>query len=301
MRSLLFVLLLAGTVYGNVLTYEANVSGVPTTIYYPSCTFFCSRLPAVIILQGANVPAESYSLVATKIARLGAIVAVPDAPPIPAGPGIMIKAISPFTVLAVKQQLIDDDATNSPIKGRLRSNSFLLFGHSYGSVVAIIMASHDAATLCQGPLAQLCAGYTEFGPGLKGVIGYGASMVNFDGTRYDTNTTGVPVALIQGSEDGRTTFPNAVLTYYLSLDAPKILFELEGANHYGVTNTQTPPGAIPDPNPQEISQEASTTKIAVLTELLIQADVYDNALVKQLIYRRNRCGLIPVFDAEIDA
>lgn len=252
-------------------------------VYKPLLPF--GKYPAVIILQGANIDGEQYSMVAKKIAQYGVVVAVPDAPSIEIQPGFSMKAITPAIVLETKAKLFSD-------YGNLLNGDFILLGHSYGSVIATIMASNDAATVCSTYLAPLCAGYTGFGSGLKGVLGYGLSMIDQNNNHINTNTTGVPIASLQGELDSRTEWNNAIISYYTLVDSPKIMFKLEGHNHYGITNSQDQP--IPDDNIQAVSQENSTSRIALLVNLFIQSN--NNAAVKSLLYN-TYCSPFSVFDS----
>ena len=89
---------------------------------------------------------------------------------------------------------------------------------------------------------------------------------NPDSMIFGINNENIPVALVQGANDGISTSDEALATIAV-IDGPSeliyILNENNGANHYGITDVNNPPGAIPDPESQIISQEESIEEIAL--------------------------------------
>jgi alpha/beta superfamily hydrolase len=67
----------------------------------------------------------------------------------------------------------------------------------------------------------------------------------------DLNTSGVAVALMQGTRDGVESLAN-VLRTYPTLETPRRLITIEGANHYGITNGNNPFDAQPDFSPSTL-------------------------------------------------
>jgi len=273
-----------------------------TTVYFPTCLQACTgddgecsgtlaasdRFPAVIFLQGGSVDASHYEVISAKLASAGYIVAVPNAP-VQFIFGTTVQLTSPNLALAAKNLLISLDTTaSSGIFGRL-TQSFALSGHSFGGVMAVIAASHDAPFLCGagGPLAMLCFGYPGFGPGLKAVVAYGTSMVNRQQgpvVLTNTNTTGVPVVLVRGKLDGKLIIEDVHRTYDEALETPKAFIELDLANHYGITDTNGCTGCSAETIAQTKSQDWSTGKIKKIFVTALDAHVKNNANALNKIY-----------------
>jgi hypothetical protein len=104
---------------------------------------------------------------------------------------------------------------------------------------------------------------------------------NPDGEIFGINNEDIPVALVQGTNDGIGTPEEADATIAV-LEGPSELISIGGANHYGITdvnNNVDPndpknkiPGAIPDFSPQVIPQAVSIKQIAQATgEFLLEA------------------------------
>ncbi|MEU0485478.1 hypothetical protein ABZ260_40655, partial [Streptosporangium sp. NPDC006013] len=87
---------------------------------------------------------------------------------------------------------------------------------------------------------------------------------------------GVPVALVQGGLDGNNLPAAAGATYNALGAPPKALITVTGANHFGLTDTQTPPGAIPDASAQTLSQEESIDTAAKWSALFLRASLGDS-------------------------
>ncbi len=62
---------------------------------------------------------------------------------------------------------------------------------------------------------------------------------------------------MQGTADGVAAPAAAEGTYNVIQAPPKMLVSVTGANHCGITDTQNPVGAAPDPSAQTVSQETS--------------------------------------------
>jgi dienelactone hydrolase len=283
------------------VTSRDSITASATDIYYPVCPDLegsCNgsipsgvKFPGVILLQGGSVDAQYYSSIAFRIAASGYIVAVPNAPKSFFG-GIPVQLTSPNVSFAAKLLLIAlDSSSYSNISGRLLPNTFGILGHSFGGVAAIIAGSLDAANQCAfpfGPLRFLCAGYQGFGDGLKGIATYGTSLVDrfrLGGyTRFDTNTSGVPIALVLGKEDGRALSVDVTDTYNLSLETPKALIHIDNANHFGITDAQVLPGSSVDTNIQTKSQDWSVAMIGKVFQTFLDAHLKDNANARDKIY-----------------
>jgi len=307
--ALIFAILVAAVSASYVVSRESYPAS-NTVVYYPSCSSDdgaeCTaplpsdaRFPGVIFLQGGSVDASAYSTIASKLAGNGYIVALPNAPVTTSQFGQRVQQATPFLALAAKNLLISQSAdVNSPLYDRLVPE-FALFGHSLGGVIAIIAASNDAAARCRPPgpfgppgdLFFICAGYQGFGLGLKAVVTYGTNLFFRLGPTpilFNTNTSGMPVFLIRGKNDGRATLINTTNTYDASLETPKAFIELDNANHFGITDAQEIPFASIDTSPQTKSQDWSTSQIAKIAKDALDAHLKnDNAALDKIYVRKD--------------
>jgi len=245
-------------------------------------------------MQGGSVDQSYYSGIAEKIASYGYIVVAPNAPRAVVM-GTEVQLTSPHATLMAKNfiQAADVDPT-SDFYGHVKFDSFALFGHSFGGVMSIVAGSHDAAFLCSIPLRTLCANYTGFGAGLKAVVTYGTTTVDrARGTVniINSNTTGVPNILIRGKLDGRVLVGDFNTTYETCLETPKAYIELDGANHFGITDSQTVVGGSNDTSVQTKSQEWSITQIAKIAVTAFDAHLKnDNGAWKKIYTKRDLAG-----------
>jgi len=297
-------------------------------IYYPACIApGCSNendedcisplpsnatFPGIIFLQGGSVTAAAYSTFASKLASHGYIVAVPNAPVTFTEFGQRVQMTSPFIAVGAKNLLISLNLDqNSGIFGRLTPNTFGLFGHSLGGVIAIITGSNDVAARCRPPgpggppgdLFFVCSGFQGFGTGLKAVVTYGTSLFFRQGPTailFNTDTTGIPNILIRGKNDGRVPIINVTATYDSSLERPKAFIELDHANHFGITDAQVIPDATIDTSIQTKSQDWSTSKIAKIANIAFNAHLKNDASARKKIYEKKDIGgpAITVSDAQ---
>jgi hypothetical protein len=95
---------------------------------------------------------------------------------------------------------------------------------------------------------------------------------------FGINNENIPVALVQGSNDGIGTPDEGAATIAV-IDRPSELIPIDGANHYGITNENNPGAVlpnfippIPDLNDPTIPQEESIAQIARANgEFLLEA------------------------------
>jgi len=300
-------------------TSQEHVTSPPTDVYFPTCHAHdgcgedddddddCDRplnankrFPGVILLQGGSVDASAYTTIAAKIAAKGFIVAVPNAPITKTPPtNIPMQLSTPAIAVGAKTTLRTLSSTStSGIYNRLQDEAWSIVGHSFGGVIAMITGARDAAqqfSPAGGPLRFLCFGYTGFGSEVKAVIGYGASLIDRGHggpgvTLFNLNTTGVPTILIHGKNDGVNPLADDQTTYDALLEKPKALIELDYANHYGIADAQNIPGATPDPSSQTKSQDWSTTKIAKIIAVALDAHVNNKASALDKIYVSRSLG-----------
>ncbi|MFE3448980.1 alpha/beta hydrolase family protein [Nonomuraea sp. NPDC059194] len=250
-----------------VSQYETQIGADPATVYFPPGH---GPLPVALLLQGGNVPKESYSRFARTVAGFGFAVAVPD----------HRRAVGPVAGLfpeslqinaAAQWAAEENGRADSPLAGRVDHGRLVLLGHSFGAAAGLFSIGNTCTPpFCFGPVYQRPAT-------LRAAAFYGAS------TGAPIANGGVPVALVQGDADGSNVPAAARATYDGLASPPKAYVTIHGANHYGLTDTQNPPGARPDPSQQTISQDDSIDTAAKWSALFLRASLGDK-LAEAYVY-----------------
>jgi predicted dienelactone hydrolase len=228
------------------------------TTYYPdthSHGYKKPKYPVLALLQGANVPRTAYTKFCKELARYGYIVVVPDTKVTIPFPGYLANANAITNVLAYAKTA-NADAT-SPLHGIVDTKRMGVTGHSFGGVAGMCGGAKDGLTKC---LPLFFGGAYTKPKELKAGAFYGASLVRSNAL-IDLNTHGFPVALVQGAQD-TVAKPADAATTYPSLEKPKALITVAGADHYGITDTATVAGTVPDLAVQTLTQDQSTKLIA---------------------------------------
>ncbi|MBB2914327.1 putative dienelactone hydrolase [Streptosporangium becharense] len=250
---------------GLVGRYETRIGDDPATVHYPVGR---GAVPVALLLQGANVPAGSYGRFAGIVAGFGFAVAVPD----------HRRAVGPVSGLFPEQVQVnavaawaeaENSREGSPIAGRLDAGRLVLLGHSFGAAAGLFAVGNTCAVpFCSGPVYRRPAS-------LRAAVFHGAGTAAPGGGTVPIDNTGVPVALIQGGMDGVNPPAVARATYDGLGSPPKAFVTVTGANHFGLTDTQTPPGALPDPSPQALPQQESIDAAARWSALFLRASLGD--------------------------
>ncbi|WP_306357938.1 MULTISPECIES: hypothetical protein [unclassified Nocardia] len=210
-----------------------RVGGDTATVWYPSRTEH--RLPIALMLPGANVRGEYYSRFATALAGYGFVVVIPERYPLP---GYSLPSEHSVTEVVARARAADPA---SAVGAVVDPETLLLAGHSYGGAAAV----YAAADRCQPPF---CFGVSYRRPAqLKAVVGHGTNTT-IGSTVDAVDVHGIPVLYINGTEDGVSELAEARDSFASLTGAPAAqLVELLGANHFGLTDRDNPPGAAPDP------------------------------------------------------
>ncbi len=237
-------------------------SGDFADVYVPEIPYdlrnkFVSAFPLIVFLQGANVDKSNYSKLALRVAAEGFVLVIPNhyraIPSLAPTPGLYAEVSEVTDVL--DGITAEDMDSASALAGIVDLGRMGVAGHSLGGAVGI----DAAAGVCEFPL---CTGsYTRPAP-LRAAIFYGTNEIDPEtGTIIDRNTSGVAVALLQGTSDGIAA-PAAADSTLPTLALPHGLVSIAGANHYGICNTNNPSGASPDPNVPTVPQSMSVDYIA---------------------------------------
>nr|GID82166.1 hypothetical protein Ade03nite_10900 [Actinoplanes derwentensis] len=243
-------------------TFTTTINGDSTDVYHPRTG---TRLPVVLLLQGANVDKANYSSYAAALASYGFVVAVPNhSRSIFGTSGLFPEgAQAGWTVSWATAQ---DTDPASPLYRRIDETTLLLAGHSFGAAAALGLSTGACGfPFCPAPVTTPAE--------LKAVVTYGGNNVNGDTPVPVANT--VPVAYVQGLADGVATPAEGRATYDVTTGTPKAFITLTGANHYGITDTQNPAGAAPDPSAQTLPQRTGVQTIARWSARWFQAQTGD--------------------------
>lgn len=294
-------------------------------VYYPnvpasSRKYFKDAFPVVVVLQGANVDKSFYSQFGTRLAASLFVVIIPNHfRSVPTGlpfPPVFTGLFSGSSVVSnalawVKNE--DNNNLSSPLYTLYTiadTKTVGLVGHSFGGVAGLYASAVDGCSQPQGAL--FCEGSYTRPAGLKAAVFYGTNLVvNVvpppcppNSPKYvvtDLNTSGVAVTLMQGMLDGSSCDPNlpslqkAELTYP-TLEDPRGLITIDGANHYGICDMNNPPASpafpfLPAPTSEDanhqpiLSQNESVTRVALWTGLWLRAQLKNDPVARWWIYQ----------------
>ncbi|MGK7940650.1 MAG: alpha/beta hydrolase family protein [Crocosphaera sp.] len=250
----------------------------PTNIYYPVSDESATTFPIALMLQGALVDQGDYANFATLVARYGFIVVVPNhertiSNPFGSATGFFpdVELVNDVLTFMGMENL---DGT-SPLFGKIETTQMGLLGHSFGGSVGL----NAVQGICQ-PI--VCNTTFERPSELKAGIFYGTNLRDqMTGQFLPIDNQGIPTGLIQGEIDSVTTLENAIATYNNIQDPPKILVNVLGANHYGITNEDNP---MRDPITPEIEQAIATETIARWSALFLRSHIQGDPQAYNYVY-----------------
>lgn len=279
-------------------------SGDEADIFIPvgSSSPSAKSLPVALFLQGANVDKSNYEEYAKVVASYGFVVVVPNnfntftlPPPAPPITGY-------FSELQQINEVLDfiQDPVASPAAEVVNPEQLVLLGHSIGGQAGL--------NAVQGGCTDPCPfGEFEQPEELVGAVFYGTNLRNFfDGSFSPIDNGTIPTALILGENDGRALPDNTVATYEQIVNPPKALVSVAGANHFGITDINTPnnpsstpvgvPPIIQDPNAQTIPQHISIDTIGTWSALFLRATVLEDPIAIDFVFS----GVGNQIDANVD-
>ncbi|WP_067833194.1 alpha/beta hydrolase family protein [Actinomadura kijaniata] len=228
------------------IEYPTTVHGDAADVYAPGDR---ANLPVALLLQGADVDKSHYSAFARAVARLGFAVVVPNHRRAVFG-RTGLYAETAQAAWTVEWMRAEDARAGSPLRGRIDERSLVLLGHSFGGATGLALTTGACAPpFCADPAARPAE--------LRGAALHGTNNTPRGGGANPPVPNTVPVALVQGTADGVAAPAAAAGTYDAIQRPPKMLVSVTGANHYDLTDGQNPAGALPDPSPQTLGQDAS--------------------------------------------
>ncbi|MBW2527590.1 MAG: alpha/beta hydrolase [Deltaproteobacteria bacterium] len=260
---------------GEVATFPTTIAGSDDSadLYHPNPPDLAQGdylFPLAVLLQGANVGRQHYSGFAETVARYGFVVVVPDHESSTLmGTGLYSQnQVVPW----VLDQLVVESQGAGPLAGKLDVGTMVLLGHSYGGVVGMYVLQN----ICQLPF---CSGGFTRPAAVAGAAFYGTNMKGpLGGPIAPIHNEGLPVALVQGTVDGKASVADAQETFDQIQVPPKGLVTITGANHYGLCNSDNPAGAQADPNVPTIDQAVAQETAARWSAVYLRATVLGDPL-----------------------
>jgi dienelactone hydrolase len=233
------------------------------------------------MLQGALVDKEYYSQFAQGVARFGFVVVVPNhVSSVLAGAALYTEASVISDVLETMRA--EDAAADSPVYRVIDTRRMGLAGHSFGGVAGLLAA----ANVCAFPFCNTATGFQRPAE-LQAAVLVGTYL------GLDVDTTGIPIALLGGDQDvGLPQFRETLE----NLEPPRALIVVHGANHFGLCDTGTPPGARinPDEPAQAIPQAITAAQFAQWAGLFLRAHLMRDPLARKRIYRAGADDIVEI-------
>jgi dienelactone hydrolase len=238
--------------------------GDPADVYHPKPTDLdagTQAFPIAVMLQGANVDKQHYAALSRAIAGHGFIVVVGN------HAGL-------FGLYAEQQQVVDALAfmraeharAESPVYGAVDVDTLVVLGHSFGGVAGLGAVQGTCG-------APFCTGTFVRPPELKAAALFGT---NNGAMSMPIMTASIGVALVQGDKDGKA-LPADAKTTYDALAAPRALFTIAGANHYGVCDGDNPSGAAAEATAPTLAQADAIRANASAAAWFLRAVALDDA------------------------
>jgi hypothetical protein len=79
--------------------------------------------------------------------------------------------------------------------------------------------------------------------------------------------------------------PKEAKDTYPTLESPRAFIEIRGRTHFGICDENNPAGAHPDPAKPKLDQEASVSAIALWAALWLRANLENDHVARQWLYR----------------
>lgn len=264
-----------GAVWSSAPTFAASAqvsvmsNSIPVVIHYP--TGGVGPFPMVVLLQGGNVSNVNYAAYASLVARYGFVVAIPERSRFFIVTGLFADYAGLEAGWAAMRA--ENMRAGSALNGKVDTSRSGVLGHSLGAAAGLEAIGNECSF-------QFCGlGGTFSRPAhLKAGVFYGGNRASpVGGNIAATNNGNIAVLLIQGSADGVASTTQGRTTYDRIANAPKGFLTLAGGNHYSVTDTQAPAGAMPDSSAATLTQAVSIETIGRWTGAFLQAHVAQNA------------------------
>jgi hypothetical protein len=255
--------------------YALNAGEDAVDIYVPR-TGPGMLLPAAIFLQGAKCDKRFYGNYAQLVASYGFVVAIAN------HNSLLGKNFTEQKVFNGVWDFLKSQSHQavSPLYTKLDTRRVALLGHSYGGVACL----GSMQSTCSLPT---CIGFSYEAPKeLGAVVVYGTHTKSpMSGKFMEVNTRGIPVLYINGDRDGKAASVDTLTTFREKTSGgPKAFASVSGANHYGITDINNPPGGDSDPNAPTLPQKEANLAIARLSGMFLRTYLYNDAAARNYIY-----------------
>jgi hypothetical protein len=264
-----------GGLYTEGSRFTVTVEEDAVDIYLPNAGVD-KPLAAAIYMQGAKCDKRFYSAFAKLIASYGFIVAIAN------HNSMLGKNFTDQNVVNRVWEYLKSESRIplSPLFRRLDTSRFALMGHSFGGVVCL----NCMQSTCSLPT---CIGFSYEAPKeLAAVVLYGTNTKKpLGGSFMEVATRGIPVLYINGDHDGKALLADTRTTFLdKTSGGPKAFAIVRGANHYGVTDMNNPPGSNSDPGAPTLDQKQALISTARVSGIFMLAHVYNDAAASAYIY-----------------
>ncbi|MEB3280361.1 MAG: hypothetical protein VKK42_15720 [Lyngbya sp.] len=242
-------------------------NGDEADIYYPDLSQLSHqnfRCPMALFLQGFEVDKLYYTLFSKLIASAGFVVIVPNHIP----PGRTYLAPELTQIKAILDYFKSNPSQeNAKMLDGLDREKLVLFGHSCGGITGLeaIRYSERVEEISQKKYIRP--------PELVGGVFYGTNLLRKEAGTLTIQNSGIPIALIAGELDSIVLPELTKRTYNNIADSPKAFIQIQGINHYGITDVSQPKDGPEEQIQPQLKQTESIKIIAEWAGLFLQAYV----------------------------
>lgn len=262
------------TTYDKGFVAHVEAGGDDVDVYVP-LTAQPTPFPVAIYMQGGKVDKLHYRNFSRLVSAHGLVVAVANHDSLT---GANMTEQSVFNEVWSTLKASTQDAS-SPLHGRIDPTKVAVMGHSLGGVAALAILANK----CSPPLCLL--GY-DAPPELAAGVLYGTNTKTpVIGTFQDYDLRNLPTLFVQGAIDGKATLDDGLTTYEGHVTGnPRGFVTIDGANHYGITDVNNPPGADADPNAPTLDQAASNETVARWSAMFLRAHLLGDSEADDYVY-----------------
>lgn len=267
--------------FEDIVRYGATweTLGNPIDFYYPNPHSSLHRnraiFPIAVLLPGFGVGRIYYSHYARQIARYGFVVVVPDGITTIRGRAELFAKLErvPEALAGIAVELPD---VGTALVDLLDVGKLVLLGHSHGGALGLdaIRGARNFPTTSDYRIPEVLVGAVFFG-----------TFLWADSHNLPIDRSRIPIASIAGSSDSLIPPHEILETYERIQNSPKAYIMVKGANHYGITNRNNPPGAPPELRKPTLEQAVAIKTIARWSALFLRTYALGDCMACQLYQR----------------